>query len=224
MPSCRTGERQIGWLMRSVEEITTFVDTQPPLGASPWLPGVEREVGIVLVDHDAGWADAFSELAWRVRNALGFCVLALEHVGSTSVQGLPAKPIIDIELTVVDPDDEGAYVPRLEAAGFALRIREPWWYRHRMLRADQPNANLHVFGCESPEPLRHRIFRDWLRQDADDRALYATAKRTAAAEANALGEHVMEYNARKEQVVRQIYGRAFAAAGLLPGPLTHPDH
>jgi len=85
-----------------------------------------------------------------------------------------------------------------------------------MLRAENPCANLHVFGLDSPEPLRHRIFRDWLRQDANDRALYAAVKCEAAAEANAQGEHVMQYNARKQQAVRQIYGRAFAAAGLLP--------
>lgn len=209
--------------MPSLEEIITFRDTPPPPGASPWLPGVEREVGLVLIDHDLGWTDTYSELSLRVRNALGFGVLALEHVGSTAVPGLPAKPVIDIDLTVADPDDEDAYVPRLEAVGFVLRIREPWWYRHRMLRADQPSANLHVFGCDSPEPLRHRIFRDWLRQDADDRALYAAVKCEAAAQANAQGEHGMQYNARKQQAVRQIHARAFAAAGLLPRWSDHPD-
>lgn len=205
--------------MRAVpgpEDVVTFRDTRPPPGASPWLPGVEPETGLVLMDHDPGWIDAYSELSLRVRGALGFGVLALEHVGSTCVPDLLAKPIIDIDLTVADPDDEDAYVPRLEAVGFGLRVREPWWYRHRMLRAEDPWANLHVFGCDSPEPLRHRIFRDWLRQDADDRALYAAVKSAAVAEANVQGEHVMQYNARKQQAVRQIYGRAFAAAGLLP--------
>ena len=61
----------------------------------------------------------------RIRDALGDAVLDLEHVGSTSVPGLAAKPIIDIDLTVADNRDEAAYVPRLEAAGFELRIREP---------------------------------------------------------------------------------------------------
>jgi len=74
---------------------------------------------------------------------------------------------------------------------------------------------LHVFGFDSPEPVRHRIFRDWLRGNPADRDRYAAIKRQAAAAANARGEHVMEYNARKEQVIRDIYHRAFAAAGLL---------
>ena len=155
------------------------------------------------------------ELAHRIRGALGWRVLQLEHVGSTSVPDLPAKPIIDIDLTVADPDDEPAYVPALEAAGFELRVREPWWYGHRVLRAVEPRCHLHVFGFDSPEPVKHRIFRDWLRGNPADRELYAEAKRAAAAAANARGEHAMQYNARKEQVVREIYHRAFVAAGLL---------
>jgi GrpB-like predicted nucleotidyltransferase (UPF0157 family) len=100
-------------------------------------------------------------------------------------------------------------------------IREPWRYGHRALQADQPRSNdqpgsnLHVFGFDSPEPIRHRIFRDWLRGNPAERDRYAAAKRQAAAAANAGGEHVMQYNARKQQVIREIYRRAFAAAGLL---------
>jgi GrpB-like predicted nucleotidyltransferase (UPF0157 family) len=142
-------------------------------------------------------------------------VLQLEHVGSTSVPGLAAKPVIDIDLTVADPGREQDYVPALEAAGFQLLIREPWWYGHRMLRADQPPCNLHVFGFDSPELIRHQIFRDWLRGNPGERDRYATAKRQAAGEANAGAEDVMQYNARKQQVIREIYHRAFAAAGLL---------
>jgi GrpB-like predicted nucleotidyltransferase (UPF0157 family) len=103
----------------------------------------------------------------------------------------------------------------LEAAGFRLVIREPWWYGHRLLAADEPSCNLHVFGFDSPELVRHRIFRDWLRDNPGERDRSAAAKRRAASEANAAGEHVMQYNARKQQVIREIYHRAFAAAGLL---------
>jgi GrpB-like predicted nucleotidyltransferase (UPF0157 family) len=81
---------------------------------------------------------------------LGWRVLQLEHVGSTSVPGLAAKPVIGIDLTVADPGREQDYVPALEAARFQLLIREPWWYGHLMLRADQPPCNLHVFGFDSP--------------------------------------------------------------------------
>jgi GrpB-like predicted nucleotidyltransferase (UPF0157 family) len=159
----------------------------------------------------------YGTLSGRIREALGWRALQVEHVGSTSVPGLPAKPIIDIDLTVADPGREQDYVPALEQAGFRLVIREPWWYGHRCLTAEEPRCNLHVFGFDSPEPVKHRIFRDWLRGNPDDRDRYAAAKRQAAAESNAAAEHVMQYNARKEEVIRDIYHRAFLATGLLDG-------
>lgn len=193
----------------------TFDDSPPPPGADAWVPGAARAVGIEVAAPDPAWPRWYTELAARIRAALGWRALQVEHVGSTSVPGLPAKPIIDIDLTVADSGRERDYVPALEKAGFTLVIREPWWYGHRVLTADEPRCNLHVFGPDSPETVRHRIFRDWLRGNPGDRELYAAAKRQAASEANARGEHVMQYNARKEQVVREIYRRAFTAAGLL---------
>lgn len=201
--------------MPSREEIVTFDDTPVPPGESPWVAGAGPAVGIDIVEPDPAWPQWYDELAARIRDALGWRVLQLEHVGSTSVAGLPAKPIIDIDLTVADPADEASYVPPLERAGFELRVREPWWYEHRMLRANEPTCNLHVFGYDCPEPVRVRLFRDWLRGNTDDRELYASTKRDAAAAANAAGEHMMQYNARKEQVMREIYQRAFVASGLV---------
>jgi GrpB-like predicted nucleotidyltransferase (UPF0157 family) len=203
--------------MPSRVEIVSFDDSPPPPGASAWVPGAAPGTGIEVSDPDPEWPKQYDELAGRIRAALGWRALQVEHVGSTSVPGLPAKPVIDIDLTVADPDREEHYVPALDAVGFQLVIREPWWYGHRALRlrTASPRCNLHVFGSDSPELVKHRIFRDWLRGNAGDRELYAAAKRRAADEANAAGEHVMQYNARKEQVVREIYHRAFVATGLL---------
>jgi len=195
-------------------EIITFDDAPAPPGESPWVPGAGPAVGVEVVDPDPAWTHLYDDLAGRIRIALGWRVLNLEHIGSTAVPGLPAKPIIDIDLTVADPGDEPAYVPALEATGFELRVREPWWYGHRVLRAVEPLCHVHVFGYDSPELVRHRVFRDWLRGNAAERELYARTKREAAAEANAGGEHAMQYNARKARVVREIYRRAFVAAGL----------
>lgn len=196
-------------------EIVTFEDSPPPPGADPWVAGAAPATGIDVSDPDPAWPRRFEDLAGRIRRALGERVLELEHVGSTSVPGLPAKPVIDIDLIVADPDREQDYVPALETLGFRLVIREPWWYAHRALRLEEPACNLHVFGPGSAEPARHRIFRDWLRDNPGDRDRYAGAKRQAAAEANAGGEHVMQYNARKQKVIRDIYHRAFVAAGLI---------
>jgi GrpB-like predicted nucleotidyltransferase (UPF0157 family) len=201
--------------MPSRAEIVSFDDSPPPPGASAWVPGAAPGTGIEVTEPHPDWPKVYDELAGRIRAALGWRALRVEHVGSTSVPGLPAKPVIDIDLTVADPEREERYVPALEAIGFELVIREPWWYGHRALRAESPRSNLHVFGPDSPEVVRHRIFRDWLRGSPGDRDLYAAAKRSAAAEANSAGEHVMQYNARKQQVVREIYRRAFLAAGLI---------
>jgi GrpB-like predicted nucleotidyltransferase (UPF0157 family) len=85
-----------------------------------------------------------------------------------------------------------------------------------MLRSGQPLCNLHVFGFDSPELVKHRLFRDWLRGNPADRDLYAAIKRRAASEASAAGEHVMQqYSARRQPVIREIYQRAFVAAGLV---------
>ncbi len=142
-------------------------------------------------------------------------MLQLGHVGSTAVPGLAAKPVIDIGLAVADPGPEQDYIPALEAIGFQLVIREPWLYGHRALLTGEPRCNLHVFGFDSPEPVRHRIFRDWLWGNPADRERYAATKRQTASVANTAGEYVMQYNARKQQVIREIYDRAFVAAGLL---------
>ncbi len=201
--------------MPSRAEIVSFDDSPPPPGADPWVSGAAPGIGIEVTDPDPAWPRQFGNLARRIREALGWRVLQLEHVGSTAVPGLAAKPVIDIDLTVADPSREQDYVPALETAGFTLVIREHWWYGHRALRADDPPCNLHVFGFDSPELVRHRVFRDWLRGNPGERDRYAAIKRQAAAEANARGEHVMQYNARKQQVIREIYHRAFAAARLL---------
>jgi len=201
-------------------QIVSFAESEPPPGESPWVPGAGPSPEVEVVDPDPTWPARYDELAARIRGALGWRVLSLEHVGSTAVAQLAAKPVIDVDLVLADPDDEAAYVPSLEAIGFELRVREPWWCGHRVLRQDPeagagPRCHLHVFRPDSPEPLRHRLFTDWLRAHPDECDLYARTKREAAAAAKAAGEHSMLYNARKQAVVREIYGRAFRAAGLV---------
>ena len=171
-------------------------------------------VAVVVEDHDPAWPGLFEQERLAIRAALGPAALTVEHVGSTSVPGLPAKPILDLDLVVDDPEDEPAYVPALESAGLVLVVREPWWYAHRLLRGTDPAVNLHVFGPGSPESARQRLFRDRLRTHPEERDRYAAAKRAAAEAAVAAGEHVQQYNARKQQALREIYAALFADAGL----------
>ena len=192
--------------------IAEFLDPPVPEGESPYVAGAGPGRDLRIVDPDPDWPRQAEAVIARIRDAIGDVVLGLEHVGSTSVAGLPAKPILDLDLLVTDPDDEAAYVPALEAAGFRLVVREPWWYRHRLLRGTEPAVNLHVFGPGSPESARQRLFRDWLREHPDDRDRYATAKREASAASAAAGEHVQQYNDRKQAVLRDIYARIFVSS------------
>lgn len=201
--------------MPNTNDIVTFHEPPVPEGQSPYVPGAGPSLNFDIVDWSDAWPGQFELLAKQIEDALGWRALVIEHVGSTSVPGLPAKPIIDIDLIIADPNDEASYVPALERAGFELRVREPWWFGHRVLRHLEPLCHLHVFGYDSPEVIKHRIFRDWLRANPDDRVLYTDTKREAAALSQAAGEHSMQYNARKEIVIKEIYRKAFIATGLL---------
>lgn len=162
---------------------------------------------IEVRDYDPGWPHAYAREKSRVIAALGERVVALEHVGSTSVPGLPAKPIIDMVLEVADSSDEQAYVPDLEAAGYVLRIREPAWFEHRMLRDPDEHVHLHVFSAGCPEPERMVRFRDHLRAAPADRDLYATTKRELAARP---WKYMQQYADAKSAVVAEIMARATA--------------
>jgi GrpB-like predicted nucleotidyltransferase (UPF0157 family) len=136
---------------------------------------------ITASPYEPGWPARYRREEVRIRAALGDRVLAVEHVGSTAVPGMPAKDRIDIDLIIADPADEDAYVPDLTTAGYLLRAREPHWYEHRCLWTESHDVNLHVFGPDCDEYLRHLIFRDWLRAHPDDRDRYAAQKYESAA-------------------------------------------
>ena len=199
--------------MATAEEITRHFEDDPD--GIEWVGVDPPPSAIEVAEPDPTWPATFELLAARIRAALGDRALAVEHVGSTSVPGLAAKPIIDIDVTVADPREEPDYVPGLEAAGFRLRLRERGWHEHRLLVVDDPRANVHVFGPDCPEAIRHRLLRDWLIEHPDDRDRYAAAKRESARQSNAVGEEVMTYNHRKEPVIRDILDRMFRAHGLL---------
>jgi GrpB-like predicted nucleotidyltransferase (UPF0157 family) len=99
-------------------------------------------------------------------------------------------------------------VPPLEAIGYVLRVREPEWYEHRMLRGYDPPVNLHVFnpGCEELD--RTLRFRDWMRTHPEDRDLYARTKRELAAKE---WKYVQNYADAKTEVIKEILGRAQSA-------------
>lgn len=160
---------------------------------------------IVVLDYDPAWPERYEREAARIAGALGERAVTLEHVGSTSVPGLAAKPIIDIVLEVRDSAAEIAYAPELEAAGYVLRIREPDWFEHRLFRGPDGAVNLHVFSAGCPETERMVGFRDHLRGDEADRDLYAAAKRKLAARP---WKYMQQYADAKGGVIAEIIARA----------------
>jgi GrpB-like predicted nucleotidyltransferase (UPF0157 family) len=165
---------------------------------------------IRLAPYDPDWTKQFSLQAKRIHDALSDRVLLLEHVGSTSVPGLSAKPVIDMVLAVSNSADEPSYVPLLEARGFVLRIREPDWFQHRLLKAPDIAANLHVFSIGCEEIDRMLTFRDWLRMHSEDRRLYEETKRKLAAQTWKDTQH---YANAKSEVIREILSRARRSTG-----------
>jgi len=162
---------------------------------------------IEIAGSDPQWPQLFTQAAARIREALGARALRIEHAGSTSVPGLAAKPVVDIVLEVANSADEPSFVPALEAAGYMLRIREPAWYEHRLLEGTIAgrSINLHVFSGGCPEIARMLRFRDWLRNNPGDRALYERTKRELAQKTWA---RVQDYADAKTQVVEEIMSRA----------------
>jgi GrpB-like predicted nucleotidyltransferase (UPF0157 family) len=163
---------------------------------------------IKLVAYSVEWPALFIREAERVRATLGDRVLMLEHVGSTSVPGLAAKPIIDMILAVEDSADETAYVPAMESAGYVLHIREPDWHQHRLFKGPDTDINLHVFSFGCPEMDKMLMFRDWLRRNDADRELYERTKRELAQQT---WKYVQNYADAKTAVVEEIVARASAA-------------
>jgi len=160
---------------------------------------------IYLAEYDPTWPEAFVRHEERISAALGEGALQIEHVGSTSVPGLAAKPTIDILLVVADSADERTYLPAMEAAGYEIRVREPEWHQHRMFADLDRTAQVHVLSDGNPEIERYVLFRDRLRTNQADRELYERTKRGLAKRE---WKYVQNYADAKGTVVEEIIARA----------------
>ncbi len=164
------------------------------------LIGGREPVTVVVQDPDPEWPVRFSAVRDLLASSLGGRALAIEHVGSTAVPGLAAKPIIDVLLTVADVEDEGAYAPALKRAGLVLRVREPG---HRMFRF--PERDVRVHQPDDPAVTDLLDLRDRLRRSREDRDLYAATKRALAGREWPDMDH---YADAKSAVIAEILSRA----------------
>jgi GrpB-like predicted nucleotidyltransferase (UPF0157 family) len=165
------------------------------------IGGRERRA-IELVAYDPSWPARFARERDQIAAALEDGARRIDHIGSTAVVGLVAKPIVDINVSVDDPEDEDGYVPALEHVSYRLRVRESG---HRMLRTPELDVHVHVCPAESDWERRHLLFRDWLRHDAADRKRYAETKRRLAQRD---WPDMNAYAAAKSATIAQITGRA----------------
>ena len=135
------------------------------------LIGGRRPVFVELAEPDPTWPQQYAAHRTRILAALGEA--QVEHVGSTAVPGLAAKPIIDVQVVVADLD---AAAGLLVGAGYVLRVREEG---HRVLKGEPP-ANIHLYEPGDPEIAAHLRFRDRLRADPEARRRYEELKRSLA--------------------------------------------
>jgi GrpB-like predicted nucleotidyltransferase (UPF0157 family) len=194
-----------GGKARSLPDPATPSTTEEQLRRVTIGEPLRHDAPIALAEYDPGWPERFSHEERRIRKALGGRALRVEHVGSTSVPGLAAKPIIDILLVVASSADESTYVPALEVEGYVLRIREPEWHQHRLLKDPGSTVHLHVFSAGSIEVDRMLRFRDRLRTDPVARELYARTKRELGAQ---IWKYVQNYADAKSKVVERILAGA----------------
>ena len=171
------------------------------------LIGGSEERIIEIVDYRAEWPERFHREKMRIEAALGPTARRVEHVGSTAVPGLAAKPIVDVMVSVDEPEDESSYLPALEDAGYVLRLREPG---HRMFRTPKRDVHVHVWRAGSDDELRHLLFRDRLRVSPDDRAQYELVKRELAGQFRDMNA----YADAKSEVIHKITTTARTAVSL----------
>ncbi|PZE86745.1 GrpB family protein [Curtobacterium sp. MCBD17_032] len=167
--------------------------------------GGPEALRVGLHDPDPRWAETFRAHRRRIGAALGASAVQIEHIGSTSVPGLAAKPIVDLVVVVPDVTDEAAYLDQLLATGYELRVREPG---HRLVRTPERDVHVHVYERGAPAVDDYLLLRDRLRSDADDRALYERTKRALLSER---WDDMNDYADAKTDVIRAVMTRARAA-------------
>ncbi|GAB2468190.1 GrpB-like predicted nucleotidyltransferase (UPF0157 family) [Conyzicola lurida] len=169
------------------------------------LVGGNEKRHLEVVAYDERWPAVFGEHRDRILEALHAAEVDVEHIGSTSVPGLAAKPIIDIVVAVDDITAEEDYLEQFLAAGYVLRVREPG---HRLVRTPDRDVHVHIYekGAEAVE--KYLRLRDHLRTDADDRELYASTKRALIGQGF---DDMNAYSDAKTDVIAGILERAVKA-------------
>jgi GrpB-like predicted nucleotidyltransferase (UPF0157 family) len=182
-----------------------FSSRRPDVAGVELVGGVEKR-SLTIVEYDPIWPSIFNAQLVHIEQAPGNQALSIEHIGSTSVPGLAAKPIVDILVTFADITAEADYLSPLLDVGYGLRVREPG---HRMVRTPALDVHIHLLEGKHPRVEAYLQFRNSLRKHAGDRDLYARTKRELLShewpDMNAYGD-------AKTEVINVILARSRARA------------
>ena len=160
---------------------------------------------VIVLPYDMAWKSDFAKIRQELENAIGDLIISIEHVGSTSVEGLSAKPCIDIDVVIRDYSVFDAVVSKLAEIGYVhegdlgIKDREAFDY------SDKPHLqkhHLHVCPRDSAELRRHITFRDYLRENPEAVKTYGAVKETAA---KLYPEDIDGYIAYKSPCIEEIY-------------------
>jgi GrpB-like predicted nucleotidyltransferase (UPF0157 family) len=187
-----------------------------------WAMSVTKD--IVVREYDPEWPVTFAAIADRIWPAIEHIAVRIDHVGSTSVPGLAAKPIIDMDIVVGAEEDKPAVATAIETLGYVWRgnlgVEGREAYRRTGAARELPEHNLYCVVEDNKAHLDHWLLRDLLREDADARERYAALKRRNAAEVD---RDMDLYVARKAKLVAELLARARAERGLPPADYWDPD-
>lgn len=164
-----------------------------------------RTKQVIVLPYDRTWKTAFEEIKVEIENAIGDLIIGIEHVGSTSVEGMSAKPCIDIDVIIKNYSVFDAVVNKLKTIGYShegdlgIKDREAFKY------SNKPHLQMHhLYVCpqHSEELHRHVTFRDFLRNHPDAVRKYSTVKETAA---RLFPDDIDQYIEYKSPCIEELY-------------------
>ena len=174
------------------------------------VAGSDRKLELIeLVPYDHEWPARFKDWRQKLIGALGPAARRIDHVGSTAVPGLKAKPVIDIQVSVDDILDETTYVPAIESLGVQLRSRDDDQRFFRPFADRTRDVHIHVCDAGSAWERRHLLFVAYLGSDPAARDAYLKAKESATAR---WADDRIAYTEAKDEVIREIGTQAEAWA------------
>lgn len=162
---------------------------------------------VIVVDYDPRWPVRFAGEAARLAPVLGDILVAIHHIGSTSIPGMAAKPIIDImpvvrQIELVDPCN-----PAMQTLGYEARGEYGIAGRRYFVKGqgNDRSHHVHVFAADHPDVARHLNFRDFLIAHPDEAAAYASLKQALARQ---YPHDIEAYIAGKDGLIKEIDRRA----------------